>query len=108
MCVCFDRSVFLYKAVDLLDESRAEGNELCKLLANVAPFDDILIEARNRAVDGTKMITMTKHLVDMSQSEAFSAAKASGSCEDLLAFIEQLDVSMRDVPKTNPMRLCWL
>ena len=72
------------------------------------PFDDILIEARNRAADGTKMNTMTKHLKNMSQSEAFSAAKASGSCEDLLAFIEQLDVSMRDVPNKIPMRLCWL
>ena len=60
------------------------------------------------AIENTKMITMTKHLKDMSQSEAFSAAKASGSCEDLLAIIDQLYVTMRDVPNKIPMRLCWL
>ena len=85
-----------------MDEWRVGGNELCVLLANVSPFDEILTEARDRAADGTKVNTMSEHLKKISESEAFSAAKESGSCEDLLAFMDQLDVTMRDVPKTNP------
>ena len=87
--------------MNLLDTWRFGGNELCKFLANVSPFDEILTEARDRVADGTRMNTLSEHLKNISQSEAFSAAKASGSCEDLLAFIDQLDVSMRDVPNTK-------
>ena len=64
------------KALKILDKERGDNNnELCKLIVNVPPFDEIFTEMREKTRVTDNLKDVEGKLVALASSEALKTAK---------------------------------
>ena len=93
----------------MLDKERGEDNELCKLIVNVSPFDEIFVEMREKARVTEKLKDVEGKLVALASSAALKTAEGILSAEHTLAdamssvtiVFEEFDLQCRDLPATK-------
>ena len=98
------------KALKILDKERGDNkNELCKLIVNVSPFDEIFTEMREKARVTENLKDVEGKLVALASSEAFKAATKLLSAEHTIAdamstvtvVFEEFDLQCRDLQVTK-------
>ena len=110
--MCFYLKVHLStrQALQIIDKERGDNkNELCKLLVNVAPFDEIISDMREKARVTENLKEVEEKLVALATSEAFKTAKdvlaGEHSLFDAMSTVtvvfEELDLQCRDLPATK-------
>ena len=110
--MCFYLKVHLStrQALQIIDKERGDNkNELCKLLVNVAPFDEIISDMREKARVTENLKDVEEKLVALATSEAFKTAKdvlagehsLSDAMSTVTVVFEELDLQCRDLPATK-------
>ena len=94
-----------------MDSERADrDNELCKLLLNVSPFDQVFSSARETAAMTEKSKDVGGKLEALTASELFNTAKEFltddfdlyEAMSKVVDVFEDFDICCRDVPATKP------
>ena len=98
----------MLQALQLFDEERENNmNELCKILANMAPFDGLLQAVRDRALSSKKSKGFESKLAAMQDSERFTKLKRAMEIgffsmptitPMLVTFLDEYEILCRDMP----------
>ena len=109
--VVFNDKAYTYAEVlDALSliEKLSKHNELCKVLLNLTPFDEIFLEVKNRIRESEKVGTFVKSIEAVKDSDKAQALQALNDASDprdwasiALGFVEAYGLAFKSMPEVN-------